>query len=194
MEPPNNFYRALVGLVFGLSGYLFVAKPAFDQRRSLAESVGSSASTVTLGGWVRADYGPGAPGGVTVRLETNEGLIGGEQPVNTSGYFEFVGLAKTYYRLMVTAPGFPAQYKAEAEAGSAFLDLLRQEKDLSWTFISPSALFVEGERTGKFRLGTDQLLADASGKSWITFADYAIALADEIERPAHVRQRLTVGY
>ena len=95
---------------------------------------------------------------------------------------------------LVTTPNFPAQYKAEAEAGSAFLDLLRQEKDLNWTFISPSALFIEGERTGKFRLGTDQLLADANGKSWITFADYAIALADEIERPAHLRQRFTVGY
>ena len=95
---------------------------------------------------------------------------------------------------LVTTPGFPAQYKAEAEAGGAFLDLLRQEKDLNWTFISPSALFIEGERTGKFRLGTDQLLADANGKSWISFADYAIALADEIERPAHQRQRFTVGY
>ncbi|WP_439361252.1 NAD(P)-dependent oxidoreductase [Bradyrhizobium sp. DASA03007] len=95
---------------------------------------------------------------------------------------------------LVTTPGFPAQYKAEAEKGSAFLDLLRQEKDLNWTFISPSAQFVEGERTGRFRLGADQLLADANGKSWITFADYAIALADEIERPAHLRQRFTVGY
>jgi putative NADH-flavin reductase len=95
---------------------------------------------------------------------------------------------------LVTTLGFPAQYKAEAEAGSAFLDLLRQQKDLNWTFISPSALFIEGERTAKFRLGADQLLADANGKSWITFADYAIALADEIERPAHERQRFTVGY
>ncbi len=95
---------------------------------------------------------------------------------------------------LVTTPGFPAEYKAEAEKGGAFLDLLRQEKDLNWTFISPPALFIEGERTGKFRLGTDQLLADASGKSWISFADYAIALADEIERPAHARQRFTVGY
>jgi hypothetical protein len=93
-----------------------------------------------------------------------------------------------------TSTAHQAQYKAEAEAGGAFLDLLRQEKELNWTFLSPSALFVEGERTGKFRLGTDQLLADANGKSWITFADYAIALADEIERPAHPRQRFTVGY
>src|SRR5437879_6035715 len=92
---------------------------------------------------------------------------------------------------LVTTPNFPAQYKAEAEKGGAFLDLLRQEKDLNWTFLSPSALFTAGERTAKFRLGTDRLLADASGKSWITFADYAIALADEIERPAQLSQRFS---
>ena len=96
--------------------------------------------------------------------------------------------------LLVTTPGFPAQYKAEAEKGAAFLDLLRLQKDLNWTFLSPSALFIEGERTGKFRLGTDQLLTDTSGKSWISFEDFAVALADEIERPAHIRQRFTIGY
>jgi len=95
---------------------------------------------------------------------------------------------------LVTTPNFPAEYKAEAEKGAAFLDLLSQEKELNWTFLSPSALFVEGERTGKFRLGTDQLLTAADGKSWISFEDYAVALADEIERPAHVRKRFTVGY
>jgi uncharacterized protein len=95
---------------------------------------------------------------------------------------------------LVTTPGFPAAYKAEAEAGAAFLDLLRAESELNWTFLSPSALFVAGDRTGKFRLGTDQLLADAGGKSSISFEDFAVALADEIERPAHLRQRFTVGY
>src|SRR5258708_29791866 len=95
---------------------------------------------------------------------------------------------------LVTTPGFPPQYKAEAEKGAAFLDLLRTEKQLNWTFLSPSALFTAGERTGKFRLGTDQLLAASDGKSWISFEDFAVALADEIERPAHIRQRFTVGY
>jgi uncharacterized protein len=95
---------------------------------------------------------------------------------------------------LVTTPGFPAQYKAEAEKGALFLDLLRKEKELNWTFLSPSALFTAGERTGKFRLGTDQLLTAADGKSWISFEDFAVALADEIERPAHIRQRFTVGY
>jgi putative NADH-flavin reductase len=95
---------------------------------------------------------------------------------------------------LVTTPTFPAPYKAEAEKGAAFLDLLRQEKELNWTFLSPSALFTDGERTGKFRLGTDQLLTAPDWKSWISFEDFAVALADEVERPAHVRRRFTVGY
>ncbi|SHL56959.1 hypothetical protein SAMN05444159_6239 [Bradyrhizobium lablabi] len=95
---------------------------------------------------------------------------------------------------LVTTPGFPAIYRAEAEKGAAFLDRLAEEKDLNWTFISPSALFIAGERTGKFRLGTDQLLTVADGKSSISFEDFAVALADEIERPAHICKRFTVGY
>jgi putative NADH-flavin reductase len=95
---------------------------------------------------------------------------------------------------LVTTPNFPAQYKAEAEKGGAFLDQLTQEKELNWTFLSPSALFAPGNRTGKFRLGTDQLLTGADGKSWISFEDFAVALADEIERPAHIKRRFTVGY
>ena len=95
---------------------------------------------------------------------------------------------------LVTTPSFPPQYKAEAEKGAAFLDRLRQEKELNWTFLSPSALFDFGSRTGKFRLGGDQLLVDSAGKSWISFEDFAVAMADEIERPAHVRARFTVGY
>jgi uncharacterized protein len=95
---------------------------------------------------------------------------------------------------LVTVPDFPAAYKAEAEKGGAFLDRLRQERELNWTFLSPSALFDSGSRTGKFRLGTDQLLVDSAGKSWISFEDFAVAMADEIERPAHIRSRFTVGY
>jgi uncharacterized protein len=95
---------------------------------------------------------------------------------------------------LVTTPGFPVAYKAEAEKGAAFLDLLAGETQLNWTFLSPQALFTAGERTGKFRLGTDQLLTAADGKSWISFEDFAVALADEIERPAHIRKRFTVGY
>ena len=95
---------------------------------------------------------------------------------------------------LVTTSGFPVAYKAEAEKGAGFLDLLRAEKELNWTFLSPSALFTAGERTGRFRLGTDQLLTSADGKSSISFEDFAVALADEVDRPAHIRRRFTVGY
>ncbi|MFK0205537.1 NAD(P)-dependent oxidoreductase [Agrobacterium sp. NPDC090283] len=94
---------------------------------------------------------------------------------------------------VVDLPDFPAAYKAEATKGAEFLDRLKQEKQLDWTFLSPSAEFVPGERTGKFRIGKDSLLSNDEG-SRISFEDYAIALVDEIEKPQHSRQRFTVGY
>ena len=94
---------------------------------------------------------------------------------------------------LVDTPEFPAIYKAEAQKGADFLDTLKAIGDLDWTFLSPSALFVAGERTGKFRLGEDTLLSSDKGSS-ISFEDYAIVMADEIEAPKHIRQRFTVGY
>lgn len=91
-------------------------------------------------------------------------------------------------------PNFPSAYRPEAGKGAEFLDVLRGEKDLDWTFISPSAVFVPGERTAKFRIGKDQLLVNDKGQSTISFEDYAIALLDELEHPKHVRERFTVGY
>ncbi|CAI8967952.1 Saccharopine dehydrogenase family protein [Pseudomonas sp. IT-P253] len=95
---------------------------------------------------------------------------------------------------VIDSKDFPEAYKAEAGAGAVFLESLRQEKDLDWSFLSPSAEFVEGERTGKFRIGKDDLLVSSAGRSWMTFADYAIAMIDEVEAPRHSRQRFTVGY
>lgn len=89
---------------------------------------------------------------------------------------------------------FPAIYLDEARKGGAFLDLLKGEGDLDWTFLSPSALIEPGERTGRFRLGKDELLVDGEGQSRISAEDYAVALVDELENPAHSRQRFTVGY
>tara|TARA_R110002020_G_scaffold16871_83_gene59868 strand:+ start:824 stop:1435 length:612 start_codon:yes stop_codon:yes gene_type:complete len=94
---------------------------------------------------------------------------------------------------LVDQPDFPEAYKTEALKGADFLDDLGSVDDLDWTFLSPSALFVAGERTGRFRLGKDALLTTEAGSS-ISFEDYAVALVDELETPAHVRQRFTVGY
>ena len=96
--------------------------------------------------------------------------------------------------LLANAPNFPAEYKSEALAGVAFLERLREEKVLDWTFLSPPAFFAPGQRTGRFRLGKDQLLIAADGKSHVSMEDFAIALVDELEKPKNARERFTVGY
>ena len=95
---------------------------------------------------------------------------------------------------LIDTPQFPAQWKGTAEGARQALNLLRNEQELDWTVLAPSAHLEPGERTGKFRLGKDQLLADESGESHISLADYAVAMIDELEQPAHSRSRFTVGY
>lgn len=94
---------------------------------------------------------------------------------------------------LVDQPDFPEEYQLEASKGADFLDYLKSVKDLDWTFLSPSAMFVPGDRTGVFRLGKDALLSNDAGSS-ISFEDYAIAMVDELEKPSHTRERFTVGY
>ena len=88
----------------------------------------------------------------------------------------------------------PAAWLPTIDEGIAMLKLLRKTQGLDWTFFSPAALIGPGERTGKFRLGTDQLISDAQGKSAISYDDYAIALVDELEKPKHIGGRFTIGY
>ncbi|HVI87311.1 MAG TPA: NAD(P)-dependent oxidoreductase [Dongiaceae bacterium] len=95
---------------------------------------------------------------------------------------------------LVDSPHFPPEYKEEASKGRDFLNLLRGETALDWTFLSPAALIQPGTRTAKFRLGKDDLVADAAGESRISAEDYAVALLDEVERPQHIRQRFTLAY
>lgn len=95
---------------------------------------------------------------------------------------------------VVDDPGFPAAWKGSAEGARDALNLLRTEPDLDWTMLSPSAVIGPGARTGKFRLGGDQLLVGADGKSEISVEDYAVAMVDELEKPQHRRKRFTVGY
>ena len=95
---------------------------------------------------------------------------------------------------LVDTPAFPEEWKPGSLAAREVLYLLRDEPELEWTFLSPSAMIAPGERTGQFRLGTDQLLQDANGESRISVEDYAVAMLDELEDPQHIRRRFTVGY
>ena len=91
---------------------------------------------------------------------------------------------------LVDTPEFPAAWRPTARAQRETLGILRAS-DIDWTFFSPSALIAPGKRTGKYRLGADQLLANDQGESYISAEDYAVALLDETEKPQFIRQRFT---
>ncbi len=95
---------------------------------------------------------------------------------------------------LLDTPQFPEAAKPEAMAGVAFLEKLKAANDLDWVFASPAAMIAFGERTGKFRLGKDQLMTDAEGKSTISFEDFAVAMVDELEQHRHSRERFAVAY
>ena len=95
---------------------------------------------------------------------------------------------------LIDSPDFPDEWREFAMGGIRFLDALRDETGIDWTFFSPAALIEEGPRLGHYRTGTDRLVTDAQGQSRISFADYAIAMADELEQHRHPRARFTAAY
>ena len=97
-------------------------------------------------------------------------------------------------KLLKDSGAIPAAWLPAVNEGAELLKLLRADAQLDWTFFSPAAVIGPGERTGKFRLGGDQLITGADGKSTISYDDYAIALVDELEKPQHIRKRFTIGY
>ena len=95
---------------------------------------------------------------------------------------------------LIDTPDFPEEWKVFAQGGITFLEALRGETGIDWTFFSPAAFIFEGPRTGQFRLGGDQLVVDEAGDSKISFADYAIAMVDELEQHHYSRARFTAAY
>ena len=91
-------------------------------------------------------------------------------------------------------PQIPAEWLPSIKEGAELLKLLRADSQLDWTYFSPAVFIGPGERTGKFRLGGDEVVTAPDGKSSISYDDYAIALVDELEHPKHVRRRFTIGY
>lgn len=88
---------------------------------------------------------------------------------------------------------FPEEFKPLAAAQGKALDELRGRTDVRWTFISPAADFqADGERTGAYLLGGEELILNDAGESIISYADYAIAMVDEIEKGNHIQQRISV--
>ena len=97
-------------------------------------------------------------------------------------------------KLLKDSDAIPPEWLPVINEGAELHKLLRADQQLDWTFFSPAAVIGAGERTGKFRLGGDQLITRADGKSVISYDDYAIALVDELENPQHIHKRFTIGY
>lgn len=95
---------------------------------------------------------------------------------------------------LLDTPTFPEEWKGGASATREAFKVIKKQDDLDWTVLSPAAMIAPGERTGKFRLGKDQLLANDKGESKISTQDYAVALIDELEKPQHIQQRFTLAY
>jgi putative NADH-flavin reductase len=96
---------------------------------------------------------------------------------------------------LLDTPDFNPDWKDEALAHAELLDTLyRGIDDLDWTYVSPAAYIHPGERTGRYRLGGDQLLTDDAGNSEVSAEDYAIAIADLLESGEHARERVTAAW
>jgi putative NADH-flavin reductase len=95
---------------------------------------------------------------------------------------------------LVDTPEFPAEWKTGANAAREYLNILRKEEELDWTFLSPAINLHPGQRTGVFRLGTDNPVFDENGKNEITVADLAVAALNELENNQYIKARFTLGY
>lgn len=95
---------------------------------------------------------------------------------------------------LIDTPDFPESGKSLAASMAKAFNRLSTHKDVNWTYVSPSMIFdADGKRTGEYQLGSDELLKNADGKSYISYADYAVAMIDEAENGNHIKERITVG-
>jgi uncharacterized protein len=126
-----------------------------------------------------------------------------QEGVKRSGVkrFIFVGGAGSLYAAenlqFVDTPEFPEQIKPGATAARDYLNILKAEKDLDWTFLSPALEMhqgTSGERKGAYRKGLETPVFDESGRSVASVEDTALAIVDELENPQHIRERFTVAY
>jgi uncharacterized protein len=167
---------------------LMVRKGDLSDVAQVAEAVRGTEAVVSA-------YGPGlnSPGdlvGATGRLVAGIKLAGVQRLLMVGG----AGSLEVAPGVQLIDSGYlPNEWKPIALAHRDALEILKAS-DLDWTSLCPAGFFEPGRRTGVFRLGKDNLVADEKGESRISMEDYAIAMVDELEKHAHSRQRFSVGY
>jgi putative NADH-flavin reductase len=170
-------------------------QPGLSVRRGDLSDVAQIAESLRGTEAVISAYGPGlnSPGEL---VGATERLVNGLQQAGVRRLLMVGGAGS-----LEVAPGvqlidsgyLPDEWKPIARAHRDALEILKAS-DLDWTSLCPAGYFEPGQRTGVFRLGKDNLIANEKGESRISMEDYAIAMVDELEKHAHPRQRFSVGY
>jgi len=159
--------------------------------RSVANSVAGVDAVISA-------WGPGHGGDVGDFERSSRALVDGLTAVGVKRLVIVGGAGSLEVApgvQLVDTPEFPDAWEAPALAHREVLrSLPALAESLDWTYVSPSAFIQPGERTGKFRLGTDTLLTGSDGQSRVSAEDFAIALIDEVETPQYIKRRFTVGY
>ena len=165
----------------------FVQKDLFDL--TTKDLQGYDAVVDAFGAWT-----PETLGGIPRAAEHLCNLLSG-----TATRLLVVGGAGSLYvnrehtLCVADGPDFPDAFKPLAAAHDEALKLLRTRSDVRWTYLSPAADFqADGPRTGRYRLGGEELTLSSKGESVLSYADYAIAMVDEIVSGQHARQRISV--
>lgn len=174
------------------------ARPGLTVAQGDALDAAGLASKLGGADAVVSSYNPGwtSPDIRKTTVSAYRGIIHAAKAAGVKRFF-VVGGAGTLDvapgQFFVDAPFFPAEYKEAASGMRDVYLLLKDEPSLNWTFFAPAPLLAPGTRTGKFRVGGESLLpGDAPAR--ISIEDYAVALVDELEKPANLRRRFTVGY
>ena len=140
-------------------------------------------------GWDKADIR-------ALFLAGHQAIVAGVKTAGVPRFIEIGGAGSLFVApglQLIDTPHFPAEYKEGAEGARQALNLLQQETQLDWVFVSPPALLAPGARSGQYRLGSNELLMAGEAPAGISDADLAVAVVDEALQPQHHRQRFTVA-
>ncbi|MCD5360917.1 NAD(P)-dependent oxidoreductase [Chromobacterium aquaticum] len=167
-----------------------VAADAYQASQIAAAVAGHDAVISAFNpGWDKADI-------QALAVKGHDTIVAGVKQARVKRFLEVGGAGSLEVApgvQLVDTPEFPAEWKEGALGVREALRRLREENALDWTFVSPPAFLHPGERSGKYRLGGDQLLFNGDKPADISVEDLAVAIVDELEKPQHLRRRFTAA-
>lgn len=174
---------------------LFVRKANVLNEKEVIESVANNDAVVSAynAGWTN-------PNLYNDFLEGSKAIQAGVKKSGVKRLIIIGGAGSLYIAegmQLVDTPAFPAEFKAGAQSARDYLNILREEKELDWTFFSPAVEMhagTSGKRTGKYRTGLENPVFDSKQRSILSVEDLAVVIVDELENPKHIGRRFTAAY